>query len=69
MTIRTSRSGCAPNFSFKVKFEAFQGTYVTTSKAMGMIPAKGSSVTVPVTTGSDGNLSVAGYTRAWPAPN
>jgi hypothetical protein len=69
-TISTRLSGgLVPNFSYKLKFEAFQGSYVTTAKAMGVIPAKGSSITVPVTTGPDGNVSVAGYTRAWPAPN
>jgi hypothetical protein len=67
-TISTRLSGAlAPNYSYQLKFEVYQGSYVTTAQAMGTIPAKGTSVTVPVTTGSDGLVSVAGYTRGWPA--
>ncbi|RFS86969.1 hypothetical protein D0T12_01535 [Actinomadura spongiicola] len=55
------------NRSFVVRFTVLTGSRVTTGGAIGPLPESGSSVSVPMTTGSDPNVDVAGYTRSWNA--
>ncbi|TYK44061.1 hypothetical protein [Actinomadura decatromicini] len=56
-----------PNFTYTVKFTVWTGSRVTTGGAISSLPELGSSVSVPMTTGSDPNVDVAGYTRSWNA--
>jgi hypothetical protein len=67
-TISTRLTGTlVSNFSYVMKFQVLNGSQVTTDGAINSIAAKGSSVSVPVTTGTNPDVDVAGYTRSWPA--
>jgi hypothetical protein len=69
-TISTRLTGTlVPNFSYTMKFTVWSGSQVTTAGTIGGLPALGTSVSVPVTTRSNPDVDVAGYTRSWPAAN
>jgi hypothetical protein len=69
-TISTRLTGTlAPNFSYTMKFTVWSGSQVTTAGTISGLPAWNTSVSVPVTTGSNPDVDVAGYTRSWPAAN
>ncbi|RKS79279.1 hypothetical protein BZB76_0733 [Actinomadura pelletieri DSM 43383] len=55
------------NRSFIVRFTVLTGGRVTTGGTVSALPEVGRSFSVPITTGSDPNVDVAGYTRSWNA--
>jgi len=57
-----------PNQPIKVEFQTLRGSYVTAAGTEDGIYS-GSTTTIPATAGPDGNLTMTGIRRAWPAAN